>query len=71
MQIFPALALLLLSITTGTKAAASGPTTVVDLGYAQYEGSLNNETGDIEFLGVRYAASPTGRFFSDVDLQQY
>lgn len=41
---------------------ASKPTTVVDLGYAKYEGSLNEETRNIEFLGMRYAAAPTGEF---------
>lgn len=33
---------------------------IVDLGYAKYRGSMNKVTGNIEFLGVRYAAAPTG-----------
>ena len=33
---------------------------IVDLGYAQYQGVSNSETGNTEFLGVRYAAPPTG-----------
>lgn len=49
---------LLLSIAT---THAAKPTTVVDLGYAKYEGSLNNQTGNIEFLGIRFAAAPTGK----------
>ncbi|KAF5360641.1 hypothetical protein D9756_005137 [Leucocoprinus leucothites] len=39
---------------------AARPTTVVDLGYARYQGSVNKASGNIEFLGVRYAAPPTG-----------
>ncbi|KAJ3562066.1 hypothetical protein NP233_g9805 [Leucocoprinus birnbaumii] len=35
-------------------------TRVVDLGYAKYQGSVNNQTGDFEFLGIRFAAAPTG-----------
>lgn len=47
-----------------TAAAASPPTPIVNLGYATYEGILvqdaqTNQT-NINFLGVRYAASPTG-----------
>ncbi|TEB18583.1 alpha/beta-hydrolase [Coprinellus micaceus] len=33
---------------------------IVDLGYAQYQGVANSETGNTEFLGLRYAAPPTG-----------
>ena len=33
---------------------------IVDLGYARYQGSINKATGNIEFLGVPYAAAPTG-----------
>jgi len=32
----------------------------VNLGYATYQGVSNSETGNTEFLGVRYAAPPTG-----------
>jgi hypothetical protein len=38
--------------------------TIVDLGYAKYKGALNQQTGNIEFRGIRYAASPTGKYFS-------
>ena len=45
-------------------AGAPTPTPIVDLGYATYQGILvqdeqTNQT-NINFLGVRYAASPTG-----------
>ncbi|KAF5348564.1 hypothetical protein D9756_009623 [Leucocoprinus leucothites] len=52
------LAYTLLAIATAVLADA--PTALVDLGYAKYQGTLNNDTGNIEFLGVRYAAAPTG-----------
>ncbi|KAF5361006.1 hypothetical protein D9756_005124 [Leucocoprinus leucothites] len=49
---------LILSLTLVTLAAKPRP--IVDLGYAQYEGSLSNNTGNLEFLGIRFAAPPTG-----------
>ena len=36
-------------------------TTDVDLGYAVYRGTYNEEVNQTEFLGIRYAASPTGK----------
>lgn len=33
---------------------------VVDLGYAKYSGTFNATTGTTHFLGIRYAAPPTG-----------
>ncbi|KII89685.1 hypothetical protein PLICRDRAFT_52847 [Plicaturopsis crispa FD-325 SS-3] len=39
-------------------ASGSGP--IVDLGYAQYQGTVNATTNITTFLGVRYAAPPTG-----------
>jgi len=33
---------------------------IVDLGYVQYAGVINSTTGNTVFLGVRYAAPPTG-----------
>lgn len=33
---------------------------IVDLGYAKYQGNMNKATGNIEFLGVPYAAAPIG-----------
>ncbi|KAJ7026837.1 Alpha/Beta hydrolase protein [Mycena alexandri] len=38
--------------------AQAGP--VVDLGYGQYEGSVENTTLITSFLGIRFAAAPTG-----------
>ncbi|TEB27125.1 alpha/beta-hydrolase [Coprinellus micaceus] len=43
----------------GVVAGADPP--IVDLGYAQYQGVANSETGNTEFLGLRYAAPPTGK----------
>ncbi|KAH7888217.1 Alpha/Beta hydrolase protein [Phlebopus sp. FC_14] len=34
---------------------------VVDLGYAQYQGSYNASSNTTSFLGIRYAAPPTGQ----------
>lgn len=33
---------------------------VVNLGYAQYQGVLDSTSGNTHFLGMRYAAPPTG-----------
>ena len=46
---------------------AATVTPVVDLTYAQYQGiptldPVNNET-ITSFLGIRYAAAPTGKYF--------
>ena len=38
--------------------AASAP--IVDLGYAQYQGSVDIATNITNFLGIRYAAPPVG-----------
>ena len=43
------------------RAAPSTPLKVVNLGYATYQSDLNLEDGVISFLGVRYAAPPTGK----------
>ena len=44
-----------------TASGATGPSTrpVVDLGYAKYQGNINTR-GVSEFLGLRFAAPPTG-----------
>ncbi|TFK27827.1 alpha/beta-hydrolase [Coprinopsis marcescibilis] len=52
------LTLFLLAELASTQTLA--PT--VDLGYAQYQGFVNAETLNTEFLGIRYAAPPTGNF---------
>ncbi|KAJ3568624.1 hypothetical protein NP233_g5591 [Leucocoprinus birnbaumii] len=48
----------LLAVVTAAIAAPKAP--VVDLGYAKYQGTVNPDTGIIDYLGVRYAAAPTG-----------
>ena len=50
---------LLLSLSTGLEARSTNAP-IVDLGYAQYAGVINPTTGNVEFLGMRYAAPPTG-----------
>lgn len=56
MRLFLFLASLGTSVTLSF--AASAP--IVDLGYASYQGSVNEISGNIEFLGIRFAAPPTG-----------
>ncbi|KAK6996810.1 carboxylic ester hydrolase [Favolaschia claudopus] len=41
-----------------TVTIAAGP--IIDLGYAQYQGSVNTTTNVATFLGVRYATPPLG-----------
>ncbi|KAF9461661.1 Alpha/Beta hydrolase protein [Collybia nuda] len=52
-------------VRAGVRAcAASTPTDasnpIVNLSYATYAGSFNHSTGHTQFLGMRYAAPPTG-----------
>lgn len=43
---------------------------VVDLGYAKYESNLTILDGVTSFLGIRYAAPPTGKaVFSVLDVR--
>ncbi|KAF9000855.1 Alpha/Beta hydrolase protein [Cyathus striatus] len=49
------LAIFALHISSGFTAS-----NVVDLGYAKYEGFVNSNNSNTNFLGVRFAASPTG-----------
>ena len=42
-------------------AASSTTLKVVNLGYAMYQSDLSLEDGITSFLGVRYAAPPTGK----------
>lgn len=53
--------LFLSSLLSTVALCAAQQSTLVDLGYARYQGSINNESGNIEFLGIRYAAPPTGK----------
>ena len=36
---------------------------VVDLGYAKYAGVVNETSQNTYFLGIRYAAPPTGKIY--------
>ncbi|KAF5347259.1 hypothetical protein D9756_009943 [Leucocoprinus leucothites] len=47
-------------LATAAVVFADDPSTLVDLGYAKYQGTLNNATGNVNFQGIRYAAAPTG-----------
>lgn len=51
------LALEVLSSPTATVSAS-----IVNLGYAQYQGSVDTATNTTSFLGIRYAAPPVGAF---------
>ena len=51
-------ALLALEALSPLVTAASAP--IVDLGYAQYQGSVDIATNITNFLGIRYAAPPVG-----------
>jgi carboxylesterase type B len=42
------------------EALASANAPVIDLGYAQYQGSVDTVTNTTSFLGIRYAAPPLG-----------
>jgi len=53
--------LFLSSLLATVAICAARQNALVDLGYARYQGSINNQTGNIEFLGIRYAAPPTGK----------
>jgi hypothetical protein len=61
MRFSSALVAVLSSVLTAHAANAPKPTSrVVDLRYAKYEGSVNDQTGNFNFLGMRFAAPPTG-----------
>ncbi|KAG2035335.1 Alpha/Beta hydrolase protein [Suillus americanus] len=42
------------------EALATANAPVIDLGYAQYQGSVDTATNTTSFLGIRYAAPPLG-----------
>ena len=58
----------LLSFVVALVAASSdvfasiAPGPIVDLGYARYTGSFNATTNTTNYLGIRYAAPPIGRY---------
>jgi hypothetical protein len=53
-------AFLALGALSSPVASASSP--IIDLGYAQYQGSVDTATNITSFLGIRYAAPPVGGF---------
>ncbi|KAJ7465886.1 Alpha/Beta hydrolase protein [Mycena latifolia] len=52
-----AICALLLGAGPAVDAAA---TPIIDLGYARYQGTIDTSTNITTFLGIRYAAAPTG-----------
>ena len=61
-MVFARLAILLpVALCLAQGSSASNPL-VVDLGYAKYQGVPNANTGNTDYLGVRYAAPPTGEY---------
>ncbi|KAF7350386.1 Carboxylic ester hydrolase [Mycena venus] len=48
------------AILATLRAQAGVPAPIVDLGYAQYQGSVNASTNVTSFFGIRYAAAPVG-----------
>jgi hypothetical protein len=47
----------------------SAAASIVDLGYAQYQGSVDTATNITSFLGIRYAAPPIGACISACCIQ--
>lgn len=43
-------------------ASSPGAAQIVDLGYAQYQGTVDSADNQTQFLGIRYAAPPLGKF---------
>ncbi len=57
-MLFPAILIILASVLQLCEAQS---TPVVDLGYAKYRGTFNSAgSNNTQFLGIRYAAPPTG-----------
>ncbi|TFK35580.1 Carboxylesterase [Crucibulum laeve] len=62
-KVFSRLSILLLipsSLGAVIDIDAPAATNVIDLGYATYQGSFNQNTTNTQFLGIRFAAPPTG-----------
>ncbi|KAJ2934682.1 hypothetical protein H1R20_g2421, partial [Candolleomyces eurysporus] len=58
---WPISLLFVLPVALSLESTGPDPPPTVDLGYARYQGVSNAATGNTEFLGVRYAAPPTGQ----------
>ncbi|KAK7461053.1 hypothetical protein VKT23_008981 [Stygiomarasmius scandens] len=52
--------LLLLTLTAVNSTPNPESGLIVDLGYARYQGVRNDNTSNVDFLGLRYAKSPAG-----------
>jgi carboxylesterase type B len=50
----------LLALEASSSPAATVSAPIVNLGYAQYQGSIDTTTNTTSFLGIRYAAPPVG-----------
>lgn len=48
------------AIPHGILNSKGSPAPVIDLGYAQYQGSTDPATNITSYLGIRYGAPPTG-----------
>ncbi|KAJ7760741.1 Alpha/Beta hydrolase protein [Mycena maculata] len=61
---YPHLPLFALLLLINVPLISAGPlvNATVDLGYAQYQGFTDPASNNTNFLGIRYAASPTGSF---------
>ena len=55
------------SLACGFVASSETTAPIVDLGYAQYQGSADVQTNITSFLGIRYAAPPVGESMSVLD----
>ncbi|KAG0695774.1 Alpha/Beta hydrolase protein [Suillus ampliporus] len=53
----------LLALTSLSAAAIATSAPIINLGYAQYQGSVDTATNTTSFLGIRYAAPPVGASF--------
>lgn len=53
--------LLLITLSTYVSSSPCSPL-IVDLGYAQYQGTVDSANNQTQFLGIRYAAPPLGKF---------
>jgi hypothetical protein len=49
-----------LSFLIGSFTVTSNSASVVDLGYARYQGVVDTELNITSYLGIRYAAPPIG-----------
>ncbi|KAJ7231422.1 Alpha/Beta hydrolase protein [Mycena rebaudengoi] len=60
MHLRKSLARIYLATTVLVAVGAQTPGPIIDLGYAQYQGTINPATNITNFMGMRYAAAPIG-----------